>query len=216
MYNLNGDYDKAIELLKDHHFRTWEGGRDIYFHYVDAHTLSALQLMEEGRQELAVEALEKAMEYPENLEVGKPLDDERNAMIWYFMGQAYNQLGKKKKAQEYYLKSTEARNSRSWPDLPYYQARAYEALGETAKAWEIYQQLITEGDRQLARGRMGTGIGVEEETGNANRAISEAYYLKALGSMGLDAAEDAKAFFEESLETYRNNLWARFHINSQP
>ena len=28
LLNLNGEYDKAIDFLKNHHFRTWEGGRE--------------------------------------------------------------------------------------------------------------------------------------------------------------------------------------------
>ena len=43
-YNLDGDYDDAIDLLQTHHSRTLEGGRGIHWHYVDAHTLKALQL----------------------------------------------------------------------------------------------------------------------------------------------------------------------------
>ena len=101
LYNLNGEYDKSIDLLKSHHFRTWEGGREIYYHYVDAHVLKALELMKDDKYEAAVEELNTAMLYPLNLEVGKPLDDERNAMIYYFLGKAFNKMGKIGKAKEY-------------------------------------------------------------------------------------------------------------------
>jgi tetratricopeptide (TPR) repeat protein len=214
LYNLNGEYDKAIDLLDTHHFRTWEGGRVIYFHYVDAHTLKALELMADGKMKEAIAALEKAMEYPENLEVGKPLDDERNAMIYYYMGLAYEKMNKKGKADACYTKSVDARNSSSWPDLLYYQALSYEKLGNTGEAEKLYAELIDQGDNQLAQGRSGRGIGVEESSTMRNTSVSEAYYLKALGSLGLNDQDEARSFFAEALEAYKNNLWAKIHMDS--
>jgi tetratricopeptide (TPR) repeat protein len=214
LYNLNGEYDKAIGLLNEHHFRTWEGGRVIYYHYVDAHILKAQEFLKNGQTDEAIKELEMAMLYPENLEVGKPLNDERNAMIYYFMGKAYEIKGKKSKAKECYTKSVEAKNSNDWPDLLYYQARSYEKLGKAEKAVAIYKELIDKGDNQLARGRSGSGIGIEESSAKGSRAMSEAYYLKALGFSGLDEKEDAKGLFAEALKTYKNNLWAKVHMQS--
>ena len=214
LFNLNGDYDKAINLLTEHHFRTWEGGRVIYYHYVDAYTLKALQLLENDQPKEAISLLEKAMEYPENLEVGKPLDDERNAMIYYFMGQAYEMMGKKSKAKDCYTNSVNARNSSDWPDLLYYQARSYEELGNNEKAKEIYKALIMKGSEQLESGRIGSGIGIEESSIKGNKSISDAYYLKALGSSGLKKKDEAKMLFGEALKTYKNNLWAKVHMQS--
>jgi tetratricopeptide (TPR) repeat protein len=214
LFNLNGDYDKAIDLLTKHHFRTWEGGRVIYYHYVDAYTLKALELLENDQPKEAISLLEKAMEYPENLEVGKPLDDERNAMIYYFMGQGYELMGKKSKAKECYTNSVNARNSATWSDLLFYQARSYEKLGNREKAKEIYEALIVKGNEQLERGRIGSGIGIEESSIKGNKSVSEAYYLKALGSYGLNKKDEAKMLFGEALKTYKNNLWAKIHMQS--
>ena len=214
LYNLNGEYDEAIDLLNEHHFRTWEGGRVIYYHYVDAHTLKARELMKNGQADEAITELEKAMLYPENLEVGKPLDDERNAMIYYFMGEAYDMKGKKSKARECYTNSIEAKNSDDWPDLLYYQARSYEKLGQSDKAELIYRELIEKGEDQLAKGRSGSGIGIEESSATGTRSMSEANYLKALGTLGLEENEEAKGLLNEALRTYKNNLWARVHMES--
>jgi tetratricopeptide (TPR) repeat protein len=215
LFNLNGEYDKAINLLNEHHFRTGEGGRVIYYHYVDAHTLKALDLLEDaqdGQTKEAISQLEKAMEYPENLEVGKPLNDERNAMIYYFMGQAYEKLGKKAKAREYYTKSVNAKNSVSWPDLLFYQARSNEKLGNAEEAEKIYQELVVMGNKQLEKGRSGTGIGIEESSLRGNKSISEAYYLQALGSLGLNKKDEARTLFSEALKAYKNNLWVKIHM----
>ena len=212
LYNLNGDYDKAIDLLREHHFRTWEGGRSIYYHYVDAHCLKALELMDAGKTEEAIQSLQRAMEYPDNLEVGKPLNDERNAMIYYYLGVAHERLGEKQKAREWYERCVTANNARNWPDLDYYQGLAYQKLDKEDKTLKKFNDLIQRGDSQLAQGKTGSGIGVEEQSNKANKSISEAYYLKALGSIGLQKDEEALEFFRASLKAYPNNLWAKYHL----
>ncbi len=214
LYNLNGEYDNAIQLLGNHHFRTWEGGRDIYFHYVDAHTLKAMDLMNIGNNEKAIAELEKAMEYPENLEVGKPLNDERNAMILYFMGMAHKNMGEKAKANDCFSKSVGAKNSQNWPDLLFFQARSYQELGEPENATLLYKELNLKGEERLSRGKASLGIGVEETSGNGNESISDGYYLKALGTLGLGNSTEAKTLLEESLKAYKNNLWAKIHLQS--
>ena len=213
-YNLRGEYETALNLLETHHFRTWEGGRDIYYHYVDTHTLKALTLMKGGNPGDALKELEKAMLYPENLEVGKPLHDDHNAMIWYYMGRAYEALKEPKKANEYYTKSAKATNPRNGDDLIFYQGQSYEKLQESEKARKFYNDLIERGDQQLARGTVGAGIGVEEQSTKANRSVSEAYYLKALGTLGLGNREEAVELFNQALKAYPNNLWAKTHLNS--
>jgi hypothetical protein len=214
LYNLNGDYDKAIDLLKNHHFRTWEGGREIYYHYVDAHTLKATELANAGKNNDAISELKKAMEYPENLEVGKPLNDERNAMLYYYMGKNYEEIGNGQKANDCFRKSVNAKNSRSWPDLLYYQGKSYERLKDLNKANAMYQALIDAGNSRLEKGSGRSGIGVEEGSSKNDKSISDAYYLIALGNLGLKRPTDAKKFFQEALNAYKNNLWATTHMRS--
>ncbi|MDR2470420.1 MAG: DUF5107 domain-containing protein [Tannerella sp.] len=207
LYNLNGEYDKAIDLLKSHHFRTWEGGREIYHHYVDAHTLKALELINSNPR-AAVDELNAAMLYPENLEVGKPLDDERNAMMLCLLGQAWEKLGEKKKAKEAYTKSTEARNSRQWRDLAYYQAVSHEKLGNREKATGMFEELIAAGKSISEKGVASTGIGVEEASVQ-NKSLAGGYYLQALGNKGLGREDEANRLFREALKVYKNHLWAK-------
>ncbi len=208
LYNLNGEYDKAIDLLKTHHFRTWEGGRETYYHFVDAHTLKALQLIDNDLDKEAIAELQAAMLYPENLEVGKPLNDDRNAMIWYLLGKEAGKMKQKKQAREYFEKSVNARNARNQDDLLYYQAKSWEALGNPGKAGELYAQLISLGKELEAKGTAGRGIGVESSQVD-NRTASGAYFLEALGNAGLGKKDEASALLKKAMETYRNNLWAK-------
>jgi len=209
LYNLNGEYDKAIDLLKTHHFRTWEGGTEIHDQYVDALSLKGLELTKAGRYKEAIAEFNDAMQYPVNLEVGKPMNDGRAAMLWHFIAQVYEKSGQKVQAKDAYTKSTNANNGR-YPDLDYYKAKSYEALGQTDKAKELYNDLIQRGKNILERGAVRTGIGVEEAK-TENTSYSQAYLLQALGNSGLGNAAKAKELFGQALKKYGNNLWAKYY-----
>lgn len=209
LLNLNGNYDDAINFLDTHHFRTWEGGRETYWHYVDAHTLKARELIKGDKPQDAISHLERALLYPENLEVGKPTNDEKNAMIYYFMGEAYEALGNSKKAKESYQKSAIAENGRGMYDLLFYQAKSNEKLGQADTAKKIFNELISQGQSMRKSGTGNTLVAVEEASSTNNKAISNAHYLEALGNVGLGNMEEANKHFNSALDIYKNNLWAK-------
>lgn len=209
LLNLDGNYDEAISFLDTHHFRTWEGGRETYWHYVDAHTLKARELIKNDKPQDAISHLERALLYPENLEVGKPTNDEKNAMIYYFMGEAYDALGNAKKAKESYQKSAAAENGRGMYDLLFYQAKANEKLGQQEIAKNMFNELIDQAQSMRESGTGNTLVAVEEASATNNKAISNSYYLQALGTMGLGKNGEAQQLLSEALKVYKNNLWAR-------
>ena len=213
LLNLSGNYDEAIDFLDTHHFRTWEGGRETYWHYVDSHTLKAKELIERKEYQKAIAHLERAMEYPENLEVGKPTHDEKNAMIFYFMGEAYSQMGNNKKAKEAYLKSATAKNGRGMYDLLFYQARSNEKLGNSEKAKTILTNLIESARLQRSKGTDNTLVAVEEASATNNKKISNSYFLEALGYMGLGNNEEAQKLLKKAIKVYKNHLWAKQMID---
>ena len=204
LYNLNGEYDKAIQLLMTHHFRTWEGGRVIYWHYVDTHVLRAKKLMAEGKFENALEDLQAAMLYPENLEVGKPLNDERNAMIYYYMAQVYEKMGKKKDANRYYDLCAKAENSPSWPDLEYYQGMANKKLGNTEKADKLFDKLLETSNDIMVKNK--------DNDAGANQSLSKGYYYLALSNIGVGNDAKAEKLLSKSVSVYKNNLWAKHFL----
>lgn len=181
LLNLNGDYEEAINFLENYHFRTWEGGRETYWSYVNAHTLQAMELLKNNQIEIAINELNKALLYPENLEVGKPLHDEKNAMIYYFMGEAYQKMGENKQAQRSYEKSITSQNGPGMTDLLYFQGKAFEKLNQPEKAKQIFENLITKGKKLREGDSDNRSIGVAQATLGNNKTISYAYYLEALG-----------------------------------
>lgn len=215
LLNLNGEYDEAINFLDSHHFRTWEGGRETYWHYVDAHTLKALELIDSENYDAALMELEKALLYPENLEVGKPTNDEKNAMIYYFMGYANTKMGKEKQAKENYQKSAASVNGWGMDDLLYFQGKSLEKLGEPDKAKELFKKLADKGKQLRLGDADNTSIGVENARIGNKKAISTTYYLEALGNLGLGHLEEAKDLLKTSIDTYKNNLWAKIMMKRQ-
>ncbi len=212
LYNLNGNYDRAIALLDSHHFRTWEGGRNIYWHYVDAHLLKAFECMDRSAFEEARTHLARAMEYPENLEVGKPMDDERNAQIYYVLGRVYDQLGAHDEAAEAFRKSVDCTNSRAWPDLEFYQGMSLLELNRNNEAQSLFSKLADRGTEMLKRITDHEGIGVEEVSSAGQRhSAAEGYYLQGLASLGRGETDQAGKMFALAAETYRGHLWAAFY-----
>ncbi|MGI9543446.1 MAG: tetratricopeptide repeat protein, partial [Cyclobacteriaceae bacterium] len=183
-------------------------------HYVDAHTLKALQLVDTKQYSEAITHLEAALLYPENLEVGKPTHDEKNALIYYYMGKAYDQMGNTQKAKESYQKSAGSRNGPGMHDLIYYQAKALQKLGQNEAANEMFNNLITQGQDQRKKGTDNILVAVEEASSFNNKAISNSYYLEALGNEGLGNKEESQNLFESALKEYKNNLWAKRMINN--
>lgn len=209
LLNMYKRYDESIAFLEDHHFRTWEGGRDIYWHYVDAHTLKAHQLMSAKNYPEAIKHLEAALEYPENLEVGKPTHDEKNAMIYYYMAEAYKAMKKDDESANYYQKSANANNGRDMDELLYFQGKAHEKLGNKQTAQHLYQSLISKAKEMRSSGSIASLVAVEEDSFvNSNRVRSESYYLEALGNQGLGQQREANALFQQALDNYDKNIWA--------
>ncbi|SKB38976.1 Flp pilus assembly protein TadD, contains TPR repeats [Salegentibacter holothuriorum] len=209
LLNLNGEYDKAINFLENHHFRTWEGGRETYWNYVNAHTIKALHLIKNKEYKTAISLLNKALLYPENLEVGKPLHDEKNAMIYYFMGEAYKKMGNIEQAKNKYQNSVASQNGPGMTDLLYFQGKSFQKLGRPDKAEHLFKTLITKGKELREGDSDNRSIGVSQATLGNEKTISYAYYLEALGYRGLKKPEKANDLFKTSIAKYKNNLWAK-------
>ena len=100
----SSDYDRALELLQTHHFHVWEGGGRIHNVYVDAHLLRGLKSFASNDYGSALKSFLSALEYPENLEVGRPVRGGGEPRVQYFVGTAYEALGQMIEAREYYEK----------------------------------------------------------------------------------------------------------------
>lgn len=213
LYVQTGQYDKAINLLHTHHFHVWEGGGEIHDVYVDAHLLRGLRKLESGIYEEALKDFEVALEYPENLEVGRPYRGVRlrDPQVYYYMGTTYEALGKENDAKICYEKAVSAKVELS--ELSYYQGLSLMKLGRREEADKIFDDLIS-----FARERIEKGVGMdffekfgEKEFMQAQMAYY--HYLLGLGYMGKGKLQEAKDNFKVALKLNPYHVWAKVHLS---
>ncbi len=157
LLNLDGQYEKALDLLTNYTFHVWEGGEGkVADEYKTALFALAEKALAENRPEDAIGYAERTLAYPENLGEGK-LDNVPDNRAWYVMGCAERMLEEEGKARECFEKATAGSQVpepvRYYNDQPsdyiYYQGLAFAALGETEKARKSFHQLIIFGERHL-------------------------------------------------------------------
>ncbi|MCP4610528.1 MAG: DUF5107 domain-containing protein [Planctomycetes bacterium] len=207
LFVLVQQYDKAIELLASRIFHTWEGGGQIHNVYVDAHLLRGLKKFQVQRYRQALNDFEAALEYPENLNVGRPKRDRRTCQTFFLIGKAYEALHDSRKAEEFYEKSASVEVRKS--EFSYYKGLALKKLDQNDKAEKIFDDLI-------ASAKPGSTVEFFAKFGEKqahNIRTANNHYLLGLGYLGKGLETEAKAQFEKVLELNINHLWARAHLS---
>ncbi|MFB0566046.1 MAG: DUF5107 domain-containing protein [Candidatus Aminicenantaceae bacterium] len=206
------DYDKAIELLKAHHFHVWEGGGKIHNIYIDARLFRGQEYFKSKEYMKALKDYEAALEYPRNLEVGKPYHGGRAAQVYYFIGTGYEALGEADKARDCYEKSVASKST--WSDICYYQGLSFRNL-----EWEDRAEQMFEGLIEFARQSLKTTPVVDfftkfGEKQSAIKSRANAHYLLGLGYLGKGKQKEARAEFEKALELNINHKGARRQLST--
>jgi len=210
LYVQLGQYDKAMRLLTRRHFHVWEGGGDIHDVYINAHLLRGRQRFNDKRYKEALEDFAAALEYPENLEVGRPERPAREAEIFYHLGTAHEALGDAVQAGAYFEKTVAGKSDRA--ESRYFLGLAMRKLGRQAEAAQIFQRLIETGKAELdATSDLDYFAKFGERRPEAAR-IGQARFLMGLGYLGQDKRAEARAEFERVLEKNINHLWAQVHL----
>jgi len=210
LYVQLGQYDNAIDLLSHRHFHVWEGGGDIHDVYINAHLLRGQQHFRNKRYQQALSDFEAALEYPGNLEVGRPYRAERDAEIYYFIGGAHEALGDASQAKAFYGKAAAERLGES--EVRYFQGLAFRKLGQEAQAARIFEGLVESGEEELAAtSDMDYFAKFGEKRSEAVR-LAHAHYLIGLGNLGQGRRAEAKAEFQSVLKQDLNHLGARTQL----
>ena len=213
LYNETGDYDKAIKIADDRHFHVWEGGGEVHEIFSDSHLLKGMSLMNQGKYNEAIAEFDRADEYPDNLEVGRPSSGGHSAKGYYYKGKCYQALGKKKQAKEAFNVAAVNHQSR-WRERTVsentlYKAFALQELGKTSDA----ASLLTAFDKQLDEQLEGQ-VSVDAyskfgEDGTSNDRIANLNYLKGLRLTAEGNASEGNKFFQKALSLKPNLIWAR-------
>lgn len=102
LYNLNGEPQKAYDLIMSHSFRPWEGAEGrISGQYKIALTALAREAMQQNDYERAEQLLKQALQYPENLGEGR-LEGTKDNDIYYEFGVVQEHLNRQDEAQKYF------------------------------------------------------------------------------------------------------------------
>ena len=209
LYVQIGDYDKALDLIVNRHFHTWEGGATVHGAFVDSHLLRGTNHFKAGRYREALKDYQTALLYPENLETAEPYRGGRACQVYYFIATAYEALGDTEKAREAYEKSVNAKQRQAWSYLRYYQALSFQKLGRRDKANEILDGLIAFATAEAAVdffAKFG-----EKEPPKFRRANNN--YLLGLAHLGGGMRTEAKAEFEKAIKLNPNHLWAAIQLS---
>ncbi|MEA2063592.1 MAG: tetratricopeptide repeat protein, partial [Gemmatimonadota bacterium] len=213
LYVQLGEYDKAIDVLENKHFHVWEGGGKIHDVFVDAHLARGQRYHEEHKYTEALAEYVKALEYPVNLEVGRPHDGGRDPQIYYFVGTAHQALGDEEKARSGFGKSVVGIRPAD-SDLAYYQGLALRKLGKEDRAGRLFEGLTESGTGMLEAGSVTDYFAKFGEKLSREALMAEAHYLRGLGHLGKGKETEAKREFEKALKLNINHIQAGMQLSA--
>jgi tetratricopeptide (TPR) repeat protein len=216
---LSEQAERAVELLENANFAYREGSSSSRNLKINANLIAGKQYYEKKAYQQALNYFLKAQITRE--EAGNDRLGDRAMQVDYFIGLAYEALGKHKEATSYFKKSTGA--TRESPRAPqtrqrerinvnvmnYYQGLSYLKLKDNGQAKKIFESLIADANNQLERSgtsEVGVIFGGRE---TANDRMSRLYTLRGLGYKGLDELQKAKEDLNKALELSCSNLWAK-------
>lgn len=225
LLNLRCDYETAHQLIMSRKFHPWEGGEGkVTGQYILSLTEMAKHKIKENQAADAIELLEKAKIFPDNLGEGKLVGAQEND-INYWLGCANEILNNYEKAIEYWKIASAGSIEPSiamyyndqQPDKIFYQGLSFLKLGEISEANHRFQTLLDYGTNHLNDQVEIDYFAVslpdlqiwENDLNKINRMHCK--YLMALGFLGLGEDEKANLLFKEILDFDRYYIGAHIH-----
>ncbi len=136
-------YDRALDALKGHEFKPWEGGEIMHELYVLANVEKGKEAFVKKHYEAAGASFRAALEYPANLGVGEP-EYPQNEQALYWLGRTLEAQGQKAAAQKTWRKAVAEMQSlanepegRGVRSSQFYGALALDRLGHAGEAARI-------------------------------------------------------------------------------
>jgi tetratricopeptide (TPR) repeat protein len=220
LLNLLQRPEEAYRLLMKRNFHPWEGGEGkVTRQYVLSLVEMARQCIAREEFKTAVQYLEKAQIYPQNLGEGKLYGAQENN-IFYYLGCANEGLGEMDRAREWFARAavglSEPTSAMFYndqpPDMIFYQGLARNKLGQMVEAEAMFRKLVVYG-----QGHMNDDVQIDyfaislpnflvfdEDLKRRNKI--HCHYMIGLGNTGLGAYAAAQANFDEVLKMDVNHL----------
>jgi tetratricopeptide (TPR) repeat protein len=183
-------FDEALDLLKGHNFKPWEGGRVIRDIFVAANLEKGRKALAEGNPARGERAFREALSYPVNLGVGEP-DERSDEAAQFWLGEAFAAQGKAQAALEAWTASS--REGASGGISLFYHALDSREMGRVQEAEDGLEQLANAPSK--------------------GRTAPEDYYLAGLAARSLKRVDEANADFQKALQL-EPTLWpARLELS---
>ncbi|GAA3980065.1 tetratricopeptide repeat protein [Mucilaginibacter dorajii] len=226
LYNMLGDYDKALGLLMNRQFHPWEGGEGkASGQYVFSLVQLAKKYLDEGDNDKAIANLTMAKSYPHNLGEGKLYGTQEND-IDYWLGRAYEGLNQQEAANQYYTQATIGLDEPSaavfyndqQPDKIFYQGLGWKKLGNQEKAAQIFNKLVAYGkaheNDEVKIDYFAVSLPnlliFDDDLNLRNRIHT--YFLQGLGLLGLHEFDAARVMLGNVLEFDATHAGAKAHL----
>jgi len=224
---LSGFYSEAMQLITNRIFHPWEGGEGkVSGLYIQLSIELAKKALAENNTKLAIDLLEKAQTYPENLGEGKLYGAQEND-IFYWLACCYEKLNDSSNAAKYFQKASVGLSEPTpaifyndqQPDKIYYQGEALMKLGLMAEAESRFNNLIKYGidncDLQIKMDFFAVSLPdlmiFDDDLTRRNNVHCN--YLIGLGYLGLREFDIANTYFEKALAIDPSHLGIIIHQN---
>ncbi|MCB0156510.1 MAG: DUF5107 domain-containing protein [Caldilineaceae bacterium] len=225
LLNWRGRHDEAFRRIMARHFHPWEGGEGkVTGQYVLTLVEQAKAHLDASKPHAAIDCLERAQVYPENLGEGK-LHGAQENNIFYYLGQAHAALGEMEMARAIWERAATGLSEPSSamfyndqpPDMIFYQGLARRALGREDEARIIFNKLIDYGrvhmddDVQIDYFAVSLPDFLVFDEDLQQRNQTHCHYMIALGHLGLGETDAAGAHFDAILALRADHLGAQIH-----
>ena len=225
LLNCEGRYEEAYDAIMSRKFHPWEGGEGkASAQYKFSLIHMAMEHMEKGEADAAIEKLEKTFFYPHNLGEGKLFNVPDN-QAWYLMGKAYRIKGYEETAMKWFETTTtgdtEPGSVLYYNDQPsdfiYFQGLAHRELGNEHAAKKAFYKLIAYGEKHIFDevGYDFFAVSLPEIEVYADdialRSQQYCRYLRALGHKGVGETEKVNVLLDEVLKLQPEHQGALEH-----
>jgi tetratricopeptide (TPR) repeat protein len=214
LFILNGNQDKALDILTKRHFHMWEGGVSIHDLFEEANLLQGIDFLQKKQYDRALRSFEQAATYPDNLEEGEPSHGVRNVRINYFKGLTYEGLNEKQRAADNFKEVAQYQDEWGLQELKFYQALALLKIGNSAGASEVLKQIRESATKELestSETDFFAKFGNDDSSPESRKAYN--YYLLGLSSLGEGKDMEAGEYFGKSVELDQNQVWPKTMMN---
>ncbi len=196
-------YDDALEELTIRTFLAGEGAERITrIFWTEALQGKAIQLMNKGDWQGAEQYLNKALEYPRNLNVGRQVVHASESTILYMLGVVAEATGRADQARDYYTRAACEVHYDGEPAQAY-EMLAWLALGEWPRAMQLAHKF-----EQIGRGEVQPNEWCVYFNGRSSPKVGVGFALLVKGRPAEARATWQKVVDEEEPDA----RWIRPHL----